>query len=183
MMVIFLSRSFSIVRLAITPGTPHPVATRQGMKLFPERPNCLKIRSITNATRAMYPTSSRIERSRKRTNICGTKPITAPTPATIPSWISPYKTVPSSTWRIPRSVSKNPGTHSPKITSLVKSVALVPIETLQPPMAMAYTKNMIRAKIGRPKILLVTILSILSDTVSSPFARPFLTALSVTFVI
>ncbi len=51
--VSFLSRSFSIVREAMTPGMPQPVATRQGMNDLPERPNWRKMRSMTNATRAM----------------------------------------------------------------------------------------------------------------------------------
>ena len=53
MTVSFLSRSFSIVREAMTPGTPQPVATRHGIKDLPESPNCLKIRSMTKATLAM----------------------------------------------------------------------------------------------------------------------------------
>ena len=53
MMVIRRSRSFSIVREAMMPGTPQPVPMRIGMKDLPERPNLRKIRSITNAIRAM----------------------------------------------------------------------------------------------------------------------------------
>ena len=55
MIVIFLSRSFSIVREAITPGTPHPLPISIGMKDLPERPNLRKILSMMNATRAMSP--------------------------------------------------------------------------------------------------------------------------------
>ncbi len=39
MTVSFLSLSFSIVREAIIPGTPHPVATRQGINDLPDNPN------------------------------------------------------------------------------------------------------------------------------------------------
>ncbi|CRH93795.1 Uncharacterised protein [Chlamydia trachomatis] len=51
MIVIFRSRSFSIVRLAIIAGTPQPVAISIGIKDLPESPNRLKIRSITKAIR------------------------------------------------------------------------------------------------------------------------------------
>ena len=52
-MVIRLSRSFSMVRLAITPGTPQPEPMSIGMKLLPESPNLRKMRSMMKATRAM----------------------------------------------------------------------------------------------------------------------------------
>ena len=53
MMVMRRSRSFSMVREAMTPGTPQPEPMSMGIKLLPERPNFLKIRSMMNATRAM----------------------------------------------------------------------------------------------------------------------------------
>ena len=53
MMVIRRSRSFSMVREAIIPGTPQPVPISIGMKDLPERPNLRKIRSSTNAIRAI----------------------------------------------------------------------------------------------------------------------------------
>ena len=53
MMVMRRSRSFSMVREAMTPGTPQPEPIRIGMKLLPERPNFRKIRSMMKATRAM----------------------------------------------------------------------------------------------------------------------------------
>ena len=52
-MVIFRSRSFSMVREAITPGTPQPVPMSMGIKDFPDRPNLRKIRSIINAILAI----------------------------------------------------------------------------------------------------------------------------------
>ena len=52
-MVIFRSRSFSIVREAIMPGTPQPVPISIGIKDLPDRPNFRKIRSMTNAIRAI----------------------------------------------------------------------------------------------------------------------------------
>ena len=51
--VIRRSRSFSMVRLAIMPGTPQPTPTSMGMKDLPESPNFLKTRSSTNAILAI----------------------------------------------------------------------------------------------------------------------------------
>ena len=53
MTVIRRSRSLSIVREAMTPGTPQPVPISIGMKDLPERPNLRKTRSRTKAMRAM----------------------------------------------------------------------------------------------------------------------------------
>ena len=50
MIVMRWSRTFSIVRAAMTAGTPQPLPTSIGMKLLPLRP---KRRSMMNATRAM----------------------------------------------------------------------------------------------------------------------------------
>ena len=52
-MVILRSRSFSMVREAMTPGTPQPVPMSMGMKLLPDRPNLRKMRSMMKAMRAM----------------------------------------------------------------------------------------------------------------------------------
>ena len=51
MMVIRRSRSFSMVREAITPGTPQPVPTSTGMKLYRTGRTLRKIRSMMKATR------------------------------------------------------------------------------------------------------------------------------------
>ena len=53
MMVMRRSRSFSMVREAITPGMPQPVPMRMGMKLLPDRPKRRNTRSSTKAIRAM----------------------------------------------------------------------------------------------------------------------------------
>ena len=74
---------------AIIPGIPHPDEIKSGIKLFPESPNLRKIRSMIKATRAIYPQSSKIAKKKNKTNICGTKPMTAPTPPIIPSTINP----------------------------------------------------------------------------------------------
>ena len=89
MIVILRSRSLSMVRLAITAGTPQPVPINIGINDFPDKPNLRKIRSMIKATRAIYPQSSKIARKKNKTNICGTKPRTAPTPPIIPSTINP----------------------------------------------------------------------------------------------
>ena len=86
--VIRLSFWFSIVRLAIMPGTPQPVPTRTGMNDFPESPKRRNTRSRMNAMRDIYPQDSSHARKKNRMSICGTNPSTAPTPATIPSRIS-----------------------------------------------------------------------------------------------
>ena len=88
--VIFLSLSFSMVRDAIIPGIPHPEPINIGINDFPDKPNFLKILSMIKATLAIYPQLSRNARNKNNTNICGTNPNTAPTPATIPSNINPF---------------------------------------------------------------------------------------------
>ena len=51
--VILRSLSFSMVREAMMPGTPHPEPISIGMKDLPDRPNLRKIRSMMKAIRAM----------------------------------------------------------------------------------------------------------------------------------
>ena len=53
MAVMRRSRSFSMVLVASTPGTPQPEDTIMGMKDLPERPKRRKTRSMTKATRLM----------------------------------------------------------------------------------------------------------------------------------
>ena len=52
-MVIFRSRSFSMVRDAMIPGTPQPVPISMGIKDLPDNPNFRKIRSMIKAIRAI----------------------------------------------------------------------------------------------------------------------------------
>ena len=68
-------------------STPQPVPISIGINDFPDKPNFLKILSIINAIRAIYPQSSNIERKKNNTSICGKNPITAPTPPITPSTI------------------------------------------------------------------------------------------------
>ena len=51
--VILRSRSFSMVRDAMTPGTPQPEPMSMGIKLLPDRPNLRNTRSRMKAMRAM----------------------------------------------------------------------------------------------------------------------------------
>ena len=85
--VILLSASFSIVRVPITAGTPHPVPIKIGMNDLPDKPNLRNNLSIMKAILAIYPESSRIAKNKKISAICGTKPNTVPTPPIIPSLI------------------------------------------------------------------------------------------------
>ena len=159
-MVILRSRSFSIVLDAITPGTPHPLPINIGMKDFPERPNLRKIRSMMNATRAIYPQLSKKARKINNTNICGTNPKTAPTPATIPSRISPCNQSAQPIAFNPLSIAG--GMISPNNTSFVQSVTNAPTVVTDT----KYTMVITTAKIGNAAHLFVTMRSILSEVVS-----------------
>ena len=109
----------------MTAGTPQPLPTRIGMKDLPDRPNLRKMRSMMNATRAMYPESSRSARKKKIRTICGTKPRTVPTPPMMPSTtrLSSQSGAAMASMR-PAAASL---TYSPKNTSFVQSVAHVPM--------------------------------------------------------
>ena len=60
---------------------------------------------------------------------------------------------------------------------MAQSVRAVPMETFQPPIAKAYTKNITATKIGRASTRFVTTRSILSDTDRLCLAVFFFTAL------
>ena len=83
--MIFLSFSFSKVLLAISAGTEQPNPIRSGINDFPLKPNLLNNLSITKATLAIYPLSSRIDINKNNTKICGKNDTTPPSPASIPS--------------------------------------------------------------------------------------------------
>ncbi len=96
----------------------------------------------------------------KSMSICGTKPITAPTPAMMPSTTSPVSQGATAAPSIqPRTVSMH---HSPTSTSFVQSVIGVPITG---PMAIQYTAAIMTTKMGRAAMRLVTMWSILSEAV------------------
>ena len=90
---------------------------------------------MMNATRAIYPHASKKARKINNTNICGTKPSTAPTPATIPSKINPFNQSTQPTASNALSISTGiPGTSitpnnfqpSPNTPSFAQSVAQLP---------------------------------------------------------
>ncbi|OQA52416.1 MAG: hypothetical protein BWY45_03160 [Euryarchaeota archaeon ADurb.Bin294] len=85
MMVIILSALLCRVLVAMIAGTLHPNPIRNGMNERPCRPTECISRSMTNAALARYPVSSRMESSRNRTNMLGTKTRTDPTPPITPS--------------------------------------------------------------------------------------------------
>ena len=80
-----LSRPLRIVRLAMIPGTAHPIVITNGITDFPERPTFLKIGSRTTAARDIYPQSSRSAIRKYITITSGRKPTTATTPPITPS--------------------------------------------------------------------------------------------------
>lgn len=83
--VIRRSRREGSVRVDMTAGTEQPKPISRGTMLRPDRPILRSSLSMTKATRAMYPPSSRMERKKKSTVIMGMKLSTLPTPVKIPS--------------------------------------------------------------------------------------------------
>ena len=159
------------------PGTPHPEEMRKGINDLPDSPNLLKILSMMNATLAIYPQSSRIDRQRNTHAICGVNPSTDPTP-----FITPSTTRDITHPDAPRLSSPvlAPGLiHPSNSVSLAQSVRGVPIFEI----ASQYTRYMIATKIGRAKSLLVTILSILSEVVSFSWFAFLVIALGATLLI
>ena len=114
MIVMRWSRLFSIVRAAMMAGTPQPMPTIIGMNDLPERPNFRQMRSITNATRAMYPQSSRNARKRNTRTMTGTNPRTVDTPPHAPSFTSEATVSPTPSFSRPELIiAPMPGTHTP----------------------------------------------------------------------
>ena len=85
--VMSLSFSFSILRVAIILGTLQPNPIIIGINDLPLNPIDSIVLSIKTAIRAIYPESSKSEIKKNNTIICGTNTKTEPTPATIPSVI------------------------------------------------------------------------------------------------
>ena len=84
-MVVFLSRSDSIERVAIIAGTLHPKPRISGTKDFPCSPKRLITPSMINAARAIYPLSSRSASAKNINSMFGKNTTTPPTPPIIPS--------------------------------------------------------------------------------------------------
>ena len=91
-MVIFLSRSEESVRLAITPGTLQPKPISIGTILLPDNPSLRSSLSMINATLAIYPLSSSIDKKKNNVTITGRKLSTLPTPLNMPSIINACNT-------------------------------------------------------------------------------------------
>lgn len=85
MMVMRRSRRDGRVLVDMTAGTEQPKPISMGTILLPERPILRRSLSMTKATLAIYPPSSRMERKKKRTIIMGMKLKTLPTPVKMPS--------------------------------------------------------------------------------------------------
>ncbi len=90
-----LSLSLSSALVAIIPGTAQPKHIRSGMNALPESPNLLHARSSMNATRAMYPVSSMIDKNKYNSITCGMKLKTESSPLNNPSHKNPETQVPS----------------------------------------------------------------------------------------
>src|SRR5699024_4519551 len=78
--VAVLSFSSAKVRVLMVAGNEHPNPIIIGIKALPDKPNFLNILSKINATLAIYPESSKIEKNKNKIKICGTKPKTANKP-------------------------------------------------------------------------------------------------------
>ena len=75
-------RSFSSSNafVAIMPGTAQPKHIRSGMNALPDSPNRLHARSSMNATRAIYPVSSSMDKNKYNSITCGIKLSTESSP-------------------------------------------------------------------------------------------------------
>ncbi len=94
MMVMRRSRSFSMVREAMTPGTPQPDADEHGDEALAGQAELAEDTVHERRRHGPYSrTSSRKASIRNSTSIWGTKPSTAPTPATMPSRIRPLQPI------------------------------------------------------------------------------------------
>ena len=82
--VSFLSLAEGSVLVAITAGTVQPKPISSGTMLLPLNPTFRSRVSLINATLAIYPLSSSIDRKKNRITITGIKLITVPTPENIP---------------------------------------------------------------------------------------------------
>ena len=76
----------------MTAGTVQPNPIKSGTMLRPESPIFRSSLSMKNATRAIYPLSSIIERKKNKVTMIGKNDRTDPTPVKIPSMISPWST-------------------------------------------------------------------------------------------
>ena len=109
-----LSFSESSARAPMMAGTPQPKPTISGMMPLPVRPTRRMIGSMMKATRAIYPVPSRKDSMKNSVKMSGTKLMTLPTPATIPSAINDFS---------------HSATPADSIASLIQSVNGPPIQS------------------------------------------------------
>ena len=173
-MVIFLSRSLGKVLVDITAGTVQPKPMSMGTMLLPDRPIFLKSLSIKNATLAIYPLSSSMDRKKNRVTMTGRKLKTLPTPSKIPSITRPRNVL--LIFRLSNAVSVR--FSSPPIRSSKTVCKKAPI-TLK---VKKNTTAMIRTNIGIAVNLPESILSIFWLLACSLLSFGFVTASSHTFL-
>lgn len=101
-----------MLRALITAGTVQPKPIIIGMKARPLRPSLRSGLSMRNAARAMYPLSSRMDRSKNSSRIVGRNESTLPTPLSAPS-TRRLRTQPAT----PQSASAAPSASTPCCTS------------------------------------------------------------------
>ena len=189
LMVAILSFSSARVRVFIIAGTEQPKPIIIGINALPDKPNLRNILSRINATLAIYPLSSSMEKNRNNNNICGKNDNIANNPPKIPSQTSPVAhsaappdAIAFDTASLMEDIAQSnrlksitPGEFippSPKIPS-----AAVPSKATQPsgkaaPIKRKFSEkvkwnmaNSMSKNIGIPQILCVSTLSALSDEV------------------
>ena len=159
----------------MTAGTVHPNPMSIGTILLPERPIFLKSLSITKATLAIYPLSSKRARNRNSVTIIGRKESTLPTPAKIPSMIRLCK------------VALTPADERVPSTSEVSASIPISKRLWRPAPITANVSQKTRAimiiNAGIAVYFPVRILSILSLRARSLLSRGFFTVCLTTFMI
>ena len=136
----------------------------------PDRPILRRSLSMTKATRAMYPLSSRIDRKKNSVTMIGIKDNTVPTPAKMPSMTSdcttglmPYAVRPASVHFV-----------SHPISSASRSESAAPTT----PNVSQKTSSMITIKIGIDRYLCVSMLSIFALRSCSRVSPRFFTTVA-----
>ena len=133
-------RSFSSarVRVLIIAGTLHPNPMIMGMNALPETPKRRNTLSRMNATRAIYPLSSKTEKKRKRTRICGRKESTENKPPNTPSQTKLTAQAPAFAASIPCPASPvSVSVKSPRALARMTPGEFNPSEKKMPPAAVS----------------------------------------------
>ena len=199
-MVATRSCSSARVRVLIIAGTEQPNPIIIGINALPDTPNLRKILSKINATRAIYPLSSKMENSKNNTKIWGRKLSTENSPPSTPSAISPIahslapafskpRTAKSPNADVPTSNKLNsitPGEFSPPAKNTAFQTFSLSAPHHSPNAGMIdpkyrkssenviwNTANKITKNRGIPAHLFVSTLSTLSERVNCPFSYVF----------